>query len=231
MTEAEWLACDDPVLMLQQLRGKASDRRLRLFAVACCRRIREDGAEKSMHPAVVTSERFADGRVSARALKAARLRVGGVGAYSATASATSAVWAVTERAAADAARTTASHAADYRGHFAMEAGGHYWPAGQNVFIAARETEARAQTALLRDLLGNSLRPAPVIDPAWLSWTGGTVRKLAQAIYDGRAFDRLPVLADALEEAACADEQILAHCRSGGEHVRGCWVIDLLLGKE
>jgi hypothetical protein len=50
-------------------------------------------------------------------------------------------------------------------------------------------------------------------------------------YDARAFDRLPLLADALEEAGCADADILAHCRSGGGHLRGCWVVDLLLGKE
>ena len=70
-----------------------------------------------------------------------------------------------------------------------------------------------------------------MDPAWLAWNGGTVRKLAEAIYDERAFDRLPVLADALEEAGCADEGVLRHCRGGGPHVRGCWVIDLILGKE
>ena len=56
-------------------------------------------------------------------------------------------------------------------------------------------------------------------------------KLAQGIYDDRAFDRMPVLADALEEAGCYDADILAHCRQPGEHVRGCWVVDLLLGKE
>ena len=63
------------------------------------------------------------------------------------------------------------------------------------------------------------------------WNDGTVRKLAQAIYDDRRFADLPILADALEEAGCADAAILAHCRGGGEYVRGCWVVDLLLGKE
>jgi hypothetical protein len=55
--------------------------------------------------------------------------------------------------------------------------------------------------------------------------------MAQAIYDERAFDRMPILADALEEAGCPDQDFLGHCQSGGEHVRGCWVIDLLLGKS
>jgi hypothetical protein len=58
-----------------------------------------------------------------------------------------------------------------------------------------------------------------------------VVKVAQAIYDERAFDRMSILADALEEAGCTDQDILAHCRSGGDHVRGCWVVDLVLGKE
>jgi hypothetical protein len=84
--------------------------------------------------------------------------------------------------------------------------------------------------LLRDIFGNPFRTV-TLDPAWLAWNGGTVRKLAQAVYDDRAFDRLPILADALEDAGCTDGEILAHCRSGGEHVRGCWVVDLLLGKE
>jgi hypothetical protein len=58
-----------------------------------------------------------------------------------------------------------------------------------------------------------------------------VDRLASHIYDSRAFDRLPILADALEEAGCKDAEILAHCRGPGPHVRGCWVVDLVLGKE
>jgi len=58
-----------------------------------------------------------------------------------------------------------------------------------------------------------------------------VVKLAESIYDERAFDRMPILADALEEAGCANADILAHCRQPGEHVRGCWAVDLILGKE
>lgn len=67
-----------------------------------------------------------------------------------------------------------------------------------------------------------------INSAWLAWNEGTVRKVAQAIYDERAFDRMPILADALEEAGCTNTDILAHCRQPGEHVRGCWVVDIIL---
>jgi hypothetical protein len=77
---------------------------------------------------------------------------------------------------------------------------------------------------------NPFRPCTV-SPSWLAWNDGAIRKMAQSIYDDRAFDRLPLLADALEEAGCADAALLGHCRSGGEHVRGCWVVDLLLGKS
>ena len=84
--------------------------------------------------------------------------------------------------------------------------------------------------LLRDIFGNPFRPVAA-EPSWTTWNGGVVVKLAGSTYEGRAFERLPVLADALEEAGCTDADLLAHCRGGGEHVRGCWVVDLLLGKS
>jgi hypothetical protein len=85
--------------------------------------------------------------------------------------------------------------------------------------------------VLRCIFGSPFRPAPALDPAWLAWNDGTVAKLAAAIYDARRFADLPILADALEEAGCADAAILAHCRGGGEHVRGCWAVDLLTGRQ
>jgi hypothetical protein len=82
-------------------------------------------------------------------------------------------------------------------------------------------------AVMREIFGNPFRPV-TIDPAWLT---PTVTSLAQAIYDDRAFDRLAILADALEDAGCNQQDILDHCRQPGEHTRGCWVVDLVLGKE
>jgi hypothetical protein len=64
-----------------------------------------------------------------------------------------------------------------------------------------------------------------------SWSDGIVPKLGQAIYAERRFNHLPILADAFEEAGCTNAGILNHCRLPGEHVRGCWVIDLILGKK
>lgn len=82
--------------------------------------------------------------------------------------------------------------------------------------------------LLRELWGNPFRPA-AFDPAWLAYNDGTINRLARSVYDG-AFETLPILGDALEEAGCADAAVLAHCRDPGPHVRGCWVVDGLLGK-
>ena len=77
--------------------------------------------------------------------------------------------------------------------------------------------------------GNPFRTTP-IDAAWLGWNDGAVVKLAQGIYAGRAFDRLPILADALEDAGCSAADLLDHCRRPGPHVRGCWVVDLLTAR-
>jgi hypothetical protein len=91
--------------------------------------------------------------------------------------------------------------------------------------------------ILRDLFGNPFRPVTA-EPHWLTWNGGTISTLAQAVYGERQTPqgtldntRLAVLADALEEAGCTNADILDHCRQPGTHVRGCWVVDLLLGKE
>jgi hypothetical protein len=97
-------------------------------------------------------------------------------------------------------------------------------------LLARRAERAAQWKLLEDVFGEKPRDKK-IDPAWLQWKDGTIPKLAQAIYDERAFDRMPELADALEAAGCTSEEILAHCRGPGEHSKGCWVVDLVLGKE
>ncbi len=81
--------------------------------------------------------------------------------------------------------------------------------------------------LVRDIFGNPFRPV-TLDPRWLT---STVLDLARIIYDERTFERMPILADALMDAGCDSEEILSHCRNGGPHVRGCWVIDLLLANE
>jgi hypothetical protein len=96
---------------------------------------------------------------------------------------------------------------------------------------AMSSERAFQCNCLRDLFGPLPFRAVLLDPTWLTWHGGLLVSMAQRMYDSRDFSDMPVLADALEEAGCQDQDILGHCRSGGEHVRGCWVVDALLGKE
>ena len=120
-------------------------------------------------------------------------------------------------------------------HLSALRGNPFWAAMDCGEVAARasptEGQVRvhpvAQAALVRDVFGSPPRPA-VLDPAWLT---STVVQLAGGIYADRAFDRLPILADALQDAGCDDPNVLAHCHEGGPHVRGCWVVDLLTGRE
>jgi len=100
----------------------------------------------------------------------------------------------------------------------------------NLHLVARRAERVGQWTLLADIFGDPFR-SPVIDSSWLTWNDGTVFNLAQAIYNDSRFQDLPVLADALEEAGCNNVEILNHCRQPGVHVRGCWALDLILGKE
>jgi hypothetical protein len=112
------------------------------------------------------------------------------------------------------------------GYLALNAGlavAHY------VGAWAYDAEHRSQCALLMDIFGALVTPVAV-EPEWLAWNGGAVVQLAHGIYDERCFEDLFILADALEEAGCAEAALLGHCRQPGEHVRGCWLVDLLLDK-
>jgi hypothetical protein len=134
-------------------------------------------------------------------------------------------------AAAERAVRVAATSAAYDDE-AYYAGAHGDPdvAPDNPHLLARRAERAAQWKLLLDIFDEKPR-LKKIDPDWLRWRDGTIPKLAQAVYDDRAFDRMPQLADALEEAGCDNADILAHCRQPEEHVRGCWVVDLIVGKE
>jgi hypothetical protein len=93
--------------------------------------------------------------------------------------------------------------------------------------AERDAERARLVGLLRCVFGHSVRPTSC-DPSWRSSTGFA---LTAGIYDEPALGDLPILADALEEAGCTDPSILGHLRGPGPHVRGCWALDLILGKE
>ncbi len=253
--------------MLESLRGKVSDRKLRLFACACCRHIWHMLIDDRSRKAIEVAERFADGMATlqeledaANALNAAFHTANDVLNAADNADA-SALYDPDTATAFEAARPTAD-ALEAARTLLGSGRNHYFPfratwhvvnadaheaavgaanclytsvvgdAGSD--IAARKAASKFicqyRRNLFRDIFGNPLCRV-AIDPTWLAWNDGTVIKLAQVIYDERTFQCLPVLADALEEAGCMDADILAHCRQPGKHVRACWVVDLLLGKE
>jgi hypothetical protein len=252
MTEAEWLACTDPTPMLEFLRGKASERKLRLFACACCRRIWHLLVDDVSRKAVEVGERFGDGVATEDERESAYQAADDVWAMIGDAlqfvidqeepdepdtMAEQYAIAITAAgvnpyAAANAAEAPVAAVADSRhGHSACGSAalavGYADAISDTADPQAHAAEQVVQCQLIRDICGNPFHAAPV-DPSWLT---PAVVGLAQSIYDDRAFDRLPVLADALEEAGCHDADILGHCRQPGQHVRGCWLVDLILGKE
>jgi hypothetical protein len=220
MTEEQWRACTDPERMLAFLRGRISDRKRRLFAVACCRRIESLFVKDWMAEAVATAELHADGSATDKELE--RYSIRAQKGYFETDDdfkevVYGAIWSATDHdhedevEGDDFAANTAEHA---------------------VFTADdAHGERSAQCDLIRDVVG----PLPFLEvrpqPSWLAWNDGLITKMAQTMYTDRSFDRLPILADALEESGCSDEAILSHLRGPGPHVRGCWVVDLLLGKN
>lgn len=203
LAESDWLKAAEPHAMLEFLNsnGKPSDRKLRLFAVACSRRIWRL-IDVLGRAAVEAAEDFADGRIGSDELRAARLACQGTGGH--------ASWYAAATDPAIAARNAARSA---------QAGA--------ATLGAEGEELVAQADLVREVFGNPFRQMS-IDQSWL--TPGVV-KLAQSIYDGRAFDRMPELAAELENAGCNDVEVLSHCREPGTHVRGCWVLDITLGRS
>jgi len=223
-SEEDWLAGTDPQELLRFVRKRASDRKLRFFACACCRRIWHLLPDPRSRAAIETGERFADGCASLEELSAA------------CDAADSAFTELDDRhgleTAASAATSTCEiedmgcFAASAAHEAALCAGAGL--AGWELRVARRRAR-RDQCRILRDIVGNPFRPV-LLDPAWQHWREGTIVQLATAIHDQLGFDALPVLADALEEAGCTNPEVLGHCRGSGPHIRGCWVVDLLIGK-
>jgi hypothetical protein len=227
---------------------EVGDRKLRLFAAACCRLITRALDDPRSRRVIEVVEGVAEGLFRSEELEIARRDA--AAASSAAHSERGKVGGGPAWVAVSAADPNPIYAAirvvNGMDHalLVMEAPrGTLWtpdPGEQMTVLrnlsgdaALMERVATARGVIpkrVRDIFGNPFRPF-TLDPSSLAWNGGAVRKIAQAIYDGRRFADLPVLADALEDAGCADAAILGHCRGGGEHVRGCWVVDLLLGKS
>ena len=220
MTEEQWLAGADPKPMLEYLRGKVSDRKLRLFAAAGYRLCYGPDLTYSTtaQRAVEVAERFADGLAGREELSQS------------SRAASDAVWYSLD---AVFGHTRASEVEGAAAQVAGEPAG----AAQAIPVARYNPNygelTAAQAGLLRDIVGGPFRPVTT-SPAWRT---AQVMALARVAYDQRELPsgtldvaRLGVLADALEEAGCADPELLEHLRGPGPHVRGCWVLDLLLGR-
>jgi hypothetical protein len=221
MTEREWLESSDPRAMLSFLQagGRASERKLRLLGAACCRRLGDLLKEGRCLEAVEAIERFADGMSSTAALKRARQAVRAVryGLSAEEAPRWEACW-ITE-----VATTTKAYA----------------QAPMELLRLSRqrlEEEGSVRVLLsnlVRELFGNPFRPLPPLP----TWHDGLVVRLAQAAYEERLLPsghldpaRLAVLADALLDAGCTEAALLGHLRGDGPHCRGCFAVDVLLGK-
>lgn len=238
MTEAEWLTCDDPWVLLNHLAGEPSERQYRLFACACCRRVWHLLTDQWSRKTVEIAELFAQGGATYEQLQAARQAASWDAAVQAGQSPDDGAWGYAFNAARDVAQDSAAQGALHASNAAVDAA--LFAAGcvQNEQLtfegsAFRQMERRLHCDLLRDVFGNPFRPAQV-DPARLTLT---VVGLAHAAYDERQLpsgeldlQRLGVLADALEEAGGADE-LVVHLRGPGPHVRGCWAIDAILGLD
>jgi hypothetical protein len=231
MTDAEWLACEDPRPMMEILAARASRRRQWLFSCACCRAV-WPMLPSLCREAVELVERFADGEVVEDDLVVAFHELYPQEVASPSPGGVQAVKAVGQLG--------------WRWRWRNQDGSP-WPGGfyngdrppDAVARSAAESLAktipwrearRRQSDLLREVMRNPDGERAPIDPGWLRWNGGAVRALAASIYHDRAFDHLPILADALEDAGCADAALLGHCRGAGPHLRGCWAIDAILGQ-
>jgi hypothetical protein len=259
MTEDEWLACNDPRKMLLFLERESRregattprqgewrlehpcqsrDRKFRLFACACCRRAWTHIPEDRNRDAVVAVEEFLEGKLSGSELESAlgassavEYRVDGPGqrfewGY----------WIVKNLG---------------RGFYKFAAGGSALVVATQRRSMTKDQHARegqeapatvaedvAQSSQLRCIFGDRGRLPEPLSPAILTWNDGTVVKIAQGIYEDRQMPegtldtgRLAILHDALLDAGCNDEELLTHCRNPEDPVRGCWALDLLLGKS
>jgi hypothetical protein len=261
MLEKDWCKCAQPDAMLRFLQGKSSDRKFRLFICACCRLIWNLVPDSRSRRAVETAERLADGLADetecSMAYQAAEIasseaenreheRIPGWCDYATTPPPTleSAIsFAVTACQRCLYRPIDVANAELVRYAFSRFAASQHPEAPrflenarfydlsfkeiQRVEVEADAQHNATQSNVLRDIFGNPFGPV-ALDPRWLT---SSVLDLARSIYDERAFERLPILADALMDAVCDNDDLLSHCRSEGTHVRGCWVVDLILGKE
>jgi hypothetical protein len=243
MTEAEWLASTEPGPMLEFVRGKATDRQLILYNVAICRRIWRFISDTRLQKGVETAERFAEGTATNKEcsetitdlrkvpqsgfsvlMAPPHSSVQAFGPARGAATSTALGHLDMIRVAAGVARSALAAGIFLSGDLDPNDLDNAWKLGW-------AAEQRTQACLLREILG----PLPFRQLRFQVPVPMRVIRLAKSIYDERPMPqgtlvvgRLLMLADALLECGCRDEEVQAHCRSEGPHVRGCWAVDLIL---
>ena len=243
MTEAEWLTCDGPTRQLAHLNRRPGDRKLLLYAVACCSAHRDRLSHHASRGAVEWAERFADG-AARRDDEYARLEWASEGAAFACEAATAradidAAFGHEETSVYGEGGVSSADLRHLRGrivsrdHLAVAAA-----CFANALMTLDQHDPFDPTlrgyapllliSLLRDIFGNPFHSV-AFSPEWRTDTALT---LAKQLYESREFSAMPILADALQDAGCNEPAILDHCRDTSlTHVRGCWVTDLVLGKS
>jgi hypothetical protein len=219
LTEKRWLAAPRWGSIIESVEKPKHARKLRLFGCACCRRIWEMLTDGASREAVEAAERFADGEIGkvelALARKAAKREIGpGLPrSYTPQQWAAQGAMLVTLQSLGDSGRSAAGRVAG---------------AVHDAKLRHHLEEQRLQTPTFRDIFGNPFRPVVFPD----SRRSESAVALARTAYDTRNFTLLPILADALEEAGCDHPDVLTHCRQpDAVHVRGCWVVDGVLGRS
>jgi hypothetical protein len=228
VTESEWLTSTRLKSLTDYLlREKVvSQRKLRLYAVACCRCVEHLLEPVELRKALDAAERFAEGKIKSATLTSWLRKVWaalGDDSPLGTTAASSAAGAIPILCQTSSAYLHAPLEAATALAFVADP-----KKGSPAWQAAYEQARQMVFALLRDVVGNPFRPVPTVEAAWRT---PTVERLAVGIYDERRFDELPILGDALEDAGCAEAALLEHLREPGPHDRGCWALDLILGKS
>jgi hypothetical protein len=204
--------------MTQVTRTKRGKRKLRLFACGCCRLVWERLRDPRLRKAVKVAEQYADGEADKEDLEAVRILVASLqadGNFPRD-------FDVLDRSAIALVADT-THPMAYNAAFCMTV---YQPPLAGYRTPQADGEA-VLCDLLRCVLGNPFRVTAFAS----AWRTPAAVALARTAYEERCFEDIPILADALEEAGCTDEAILSHLRGPGPHVRGCWVVDLVLGRS
>jgi hypothetical protein len=224
MTEQEWEQSDFIRGMVEFLLDKQSRRKFQLFAVACCRALWDRFPPGPARETVNVAERFADGMATDEELRASKSVCDPLTMDSDR-------WISLPAQAAD---SVACCGFETPGHASRVAKCTWYLAtcgmkvGSLEFRITLDQHRELQVELLHEIAGNPFRAVR----AEREWLTSTVLVLARQMYDAREFSAMPILADALQDAGCDNAAVLAHCRdTSAPHVRGCWVVDLILGKE